>query len=84
MVQRSARLVALDSQEAGNRAGGGGVNARAVPGGPGPDHYGNRDAEDRRGVERLRALRLVTTTYLLASTSMIPIIGKLGSVYGRK
>jgi EmrB/QacA subfamily drug resistance transporter len=26
----------------------------------------------------------VTTAYLLASTSMIPIIGKLGDVYGRK
>ena len=26
----------------------------------------------------------VTTAYLLASTSMIPIIGKLGDIYGRK
>src|SRR3712207_8598357 len=26
----------------------------------------------------------VTTAYLLASTSMIPVIGKLGDIYGRK
>ena len=26
----------------------------------------------------------VTTAYLLASTAMIPVIGKLGDIYGRK
>jgi hypothetical protein len=84
MGQRSARLVALDSQEAGNRAGGGGVNARAVPGGPGPDIVGTalpKIVAELNGFERYA---WVTTAYLLAFTSMIPIIGKLGAIYGRK
>lgn len=36
---------------------------------------------DLKGFERYA---WVTTSYLLASTAMIPVIGKLGDVYGRK
>jgi len=36
---------------------------------------------DLEGFERYA---WVTTSYLLASTAMIPVIGKLGDVYGRK
>ncbi len=36
---------------------------------------------DLEGFERYA---WVTTAYLLASTSMIPVIGKLGDIYGRK
>ena len=36
---------------------------------------------DLEGFERYA---WVTTAYLLASTAMIPVIGKLGDVYGRK
>src|ERR671933_1590976 len=36
---------------------------------------------DLKGFERYA---WVTTSYLLASTSMIPVIGKLGDIYGRK
>ena len=36
---------------------------------------------DLEGFERYA---WVTTAYLLASTAMIPVIGKLGDIYGRK
>ena len=35
-------------------------------------------------LEGFREYAWVTTSYLLASTSMIPVIGKLGDIYGRK
>src|SRR5919205_532365 len=35
-------------------------------------------------LEGFREYAWVTTSYLLASTSMIPVVGKLGDIYGRK